>query len=110
MTSSNAVHRITEQEAGRNLKDHLIQPVLSKTQSRKDSPTPYPAAESYRSNVVEPTTSPGSLFQWLIIPTVKNFPLVSNHNLIRINFYPLPSSSHVGPCKKGVSMYVVATL
>lgn len=41
-------------------------------------------------NAVEFTTSPGSLFQWLIILIMKSFPLVSNHNLIRIKFSLLP--------------------
>lgn len=62
------------------------------------------------SNVVESTLSPGSLFQWLITLIVNNFPLGSNCNLIRATFIHYPSSFHVGPCKKGLSMYIVDTL
>lgn len=54
------------------LKVHLFQPFLAKTQFSQDDPASCPA-KSLVSNVGASTTSPGSLLQQLMAPIVKNF-------------------------------------
>lgn len=71
-------------------KGHLIQLFLTKAQLRQDGPAIYSDGSQKSSMLGNFTTSPGKLFQWLIVLFVKNFPHVSNWNLLRSNLYPIP--------------------
>lgn len=65
-----------------DLEDHLVEPFLAKTQSRKDGTAPCSGVQMPK--VGETATSLKTLLQWLTVLIVKNFPLVSNWNHLRI--------------------------
>lgn len=75
------LHRIIEYQVGTEHKDHLIQPFFQKP--GLDKLVQHSSIWILNmSNVGESTTSLARLGQWLIVLIVKNFPLVSNPNII----------------------------
>jgi len=56
-------HRTVEHQVGRDIKDHLVQPVLAKACSRQNGPTACPA-ESYKCSVLGTLHLFARFFRW----------------------------------------------
>ncbi|NWQ69161.1 RA54B protein, partial [Neopipo cinnamomea] len=118
MPRPNASHQWTFNKAGLPVVDVVVDPYIAnnlRPHQKEGIIFLYECVMGMRiskvPNVGEPTTSFGRLFQWLIVLTVKKFPLVSDWNLPRNNLYPLPLVFfHVTPGKKGVSLFSTASL